>query len=219
MVLLAQRAAWLPLAATLLVADLHLGKAAAFRAMGVPVPETTTAATLRRLDALIDALGPVTLCVLGDLLHAPASQAPVVVEALAAWRARHARVRVVLVRGNHDVRAGDPPPHCGIEVVEEPWRHAGLALRHEPLARRASPGAGHCVAGHLHPVVRLHGRGDALRLPCFWVRDDATVLPAFGEFTGGSEIEAIATDRVFITDGAQVHEVPHTAGRRQESRG
>lgn len=215
-VLLAQRAAWLPQAATLLVADVHLGKAAAFRAMGVPVPEATTAATLGRLDALIGALRPATLCVLGDLLHAPASQAPSVIDALAAWRERHAGVRVVLVRGNHDARAGDPPPRCAIDVVDEPWRHAGLSLRHEPPGQGAAADEGYCVAGHLHPVLRLYGRGDALRLPCFWVRERCTVLPAFGDFTGGWAIEASATDRLFVTDDARVHEVPRiTKGKRQ----
>ena len=54
MVLLAERAAWLPRIGVALVADVHLGKAATFRRLGVPVPETTTGATLDRLGGLVD---------------------------------------------------------------------------------------------------------------------------------------------------------------------
>lgn len=42
--LLPERAAWWPAARTLFVADAHLGKAAVFRARGLPVPEATTGA-------------------------------------------------------------------------------------------------------------------------------------------------------------------------------
>ena len=44
--LLAERALYWPRAATLFVADVHLGKAAAFRAGGVPLPRGATAADL-----------------------------------------------------------------------------------------------------------------------------------------------------------------------------
>ena len=49
--LLARRAIWWPDEATLFVADVHLGKAETFRALGVPVPAGPTEATLRRLGA------------------------------------------------------------------------------------------------------------------------------------------------------------------------
>jgi len=52
---LPQRAAlWLD-RCWLLVADLHFGKSATFRARGVPVPAGTTQADLARLTALIEA--------------------------------------------------------------------------------------------------------------------------------------------------------------------
>jgi metallophosphoesterase superfamily enzyme len=47
--LLPGRAAFLPASATLLVADLHLGKAATFRQAGIPVPEGSAQADLARL--------------------------------------------------------------------------------------------------------------------------------------------------------------------------
>ncbi|HET8584747.1 MAG TPA: DEAD/DEAH box helicase, partial [Casimicrobiaceae bacterium] len=53
-VLHAARALAWPREKTLFVADVHLGKGAAFRAGGIPLPRGTTATDLRRLDALID---------------------------------------------------------------------------------------------------------------------------------------------------------------------
>src|SRR5204863_7878848 len=50
-VVLASRALWWPRRATLLIADPHLGKPAAFRSGGVPVPERSTTADLDRLGA------------------------------------------------------------------------------------------------------------------------------------------------------------------------
>ena len=209
--LLPQRAVWLPQRRALLVADVHLGKAASFRALGVPVPGGTTAATLARLDTLVRSLAPDLLVVLGDLLHGPAAQQAGAVRALARWRATHARVDMVLVRGNHDDRAGDPPPECGIRALDAPWPIGPLSLCHAPddrVASRPSGASPHVLCGHLHPVVRLRGRGDALRLPCFWLRPGCTVLPAFGDFTGGAPVVAERHDVLVLTDGTRLYRLP-----------
>lgn len=180
--LLAAPALWWPAQRTLFVADLHLGKAATYRALGQPVPGGSTARNLARLDALIQAQAPTHLVFLGDFLHARQARTPTLLQALADWRARHADLAMTLVRGNHDDRAGDPPADLRIEVVDEPHPLGPFAACHHPQTH-----ATHFVlAGHEHPVFRLQGAGrDSLRLPCF-VQDRAqAVLPAFGEFTGG----------------------------------
>jgi DNA ligase-associated metallophosphoesterase len=132
---LALRALWWPQERTLFVADVHLGKAESFRALGVPVPagaQGPTAATLDRLDRLLAMRQARTLVVLGDLLHARAAQSESVMGPLAAWRARHAALDIRLLRGNHDGHAGDPPPHLGIEGVDAPARLGPFCLQHEP---------------------------------------------------------------------------------------
>ena len=48
--LMPERAAWCAQSETLFVADVHLGKAATFRARGLPVPQGTTTETLTRLS-------------------------------------------------------------------------------------------------------------------------------------------------------------------------
>ena len=198
--LLAEKAAFLAPSRTLLIADAHIGKAVSFRALGVPVPRGTTSETLAALSALIATWGARRVVFLGDFLHSARAHAAATLGAVARWRREHASLELVLVRGNHDNRAGDPPPYLGMRVVDEPFELDGFAMCHHPSPRRGA----YVLAGHLHPCVSLGGRGfDHLRLPCFWLGDDVGVLPAFGAFTGMHPIRAGASDRVFaIADGA-----------------
>jgi DNA ligase-associated metallophosphoesterase len=198
--LLPEKAAFLAGSRTLLVADAHIGKAVTFRALGVPVPRGTTTETLDALSALVAAWRVRSIVFLGDFLHSARAHAPATLGAVARWRRAHAALEIVLVRGNHDDSAGDPPPYLGIRVVDEPFVHDGFSLCHHPRPRRGS----YVLAGHLHPCVGIGGRAfDHLRLPCFWLGDDVGVLPAFGAFTGMHPIRAGASDRVFaIADGA-----------------
>ncbi len=203
--LLADRAVWWPAERTLFVADVHLGKAATYRALGQPVPAGTTAENLARLDVLIDRHAARHVVVLGDLLHAAQAQNASLLGAMAEWRASHAQLAITLVRGNHDDRAGDPPKSLRIDVVDEPWLLGPFACCHEPQTH-----ATHFVlAGHQHPACRLYGKGrDTLRLPCFTVRERLAVLPAFGEFTGGWNVDAESGLARYAVGGGAVWALP-----------
>ncbi len=189
----------------LVVADVHFGKAATFRALGVPVPHGTTADTLARLSQLIDRMQPSTIVFLGDLFHAREAHATATLAALDEWRARYASLDLVLVEGNHDRKAGAPPAALRIHRESDPWSVGRFAFCHYPrFVQDAS-----AFAGHLHPAVRLYGRADdSVRLPCFWLRDGLTVLPAFGAFTGGATIDREEGDRVIAVTEDRVVEVP-----------
>lgn len=199
--LLAGKALYFPEHRTLCIADAHFGKAAAYRALGQPVPGGTTATNLARIDALLAAQPVSHLVFLGDLLHARASLTPSIVSSLRGWRCRHPSMTCTLVRGNHDRRAGDPPASLGIDVVDEPFSIGPYALCHAPRTDLAA----HVIAGHVHPVFDLLGRArQRLRLPCFVSNDKVTILPSFGDFTGGYNVEAGRDDRIFVTDGAGI---------------
>ncbi len=202
LVLLPERAAYWPRMRTLLVADAHFGKAAAFRAAAVPVPRGTTTGSLRRLDSAVERTGASRIVFLGDFLHAREGREPETTRVVAQWRQRHAASDMVLVRGNHDKRAGDPDPSIGIRCVDAPVNEAPFVFAHKP----AVSDAGSVICGHIHPGVRLTGPGrEWSRLPCFWLRPRTLVLPAFGEFTGLAEIDVAPGDRVWVVaDGTVI---------------
>jgi len=204
-ILSAQRAAFWCERRWLVLADVHFGKAATFRALGVPVPHGTTADTLARLSQLIDRMQPSTIIFLGDLFHAREAHATATLATLYAWRERYAALELVLVEGNHDRKAGAPPAALRLHCESDPWRVDDFAFCHYPrFVQEAS-----AFAGHLHPAIRLAGRADdSVRLPCFWLRDGLTVLPAFGAFTGGATIEREEGDRVLAVAGDCLVNVP-----------
>lgn len=204
LVLLPERAAWWPRTSTLLIADPHFGKAATFRSAGVPVPGGTTAGTLSRVDQALARTGASRLVFLGDFLHAREGRAVATLGALGSWREDHEGLDVVLVRGNHDRRAGDPPAELRIRCVDAPMIDAPFAFVHHP---GAVPDA-YAIAGHIHPAVTMIGAGrQRERLPCFWFGASCAVLPAFGEFTGLADVEPVAGDQVFVIAGDTVRPV------------
>ncbi|MEO6271406.1 MAG: metallophosphoesterase, partial [Lautropia sp.] len=103
--LLPQRAAYWPRRRSLVVADVHFGKAATFRSHWIPVPRGTTGENLAALDALLFSRDTEELIFLGDFLHARQAQAPPTLDAIRRWRRRRPALRLVLVRGNHDMHA------------------------------------------------------------------------------------------------------------------
>jgi len=210
LMLLPEKAVFLPECDTLLVADVHIGKATSFRSLGVPVPAGTTDETLSLLTRLVDRLAVKRIVFLGDFLHSARSLGAATFATLRCWRERHAALELTLVRGNHDDRAGDPPAVLDIQPVDEPLMLRGLALAHHP---RPMAGA-FMLAGHLHPCVNIGGRAhDWHRLPCFWFSDRVGVLPAFGAFTGMQSIRAQPGERVFAAAPDRVFELPPKAGR------
>lgn len=201
LLLLAQKALYWPARKTLIVADIHFGKAASFRAQGIPVPRGTTSQNLLALDALMAAHQVEHIIFLGDFLHARAAHAPATLERMLAWRRQHPGLALTLVRGNHDRHAGDPAASLGIEMVDEPYTLAPFSFCHHPDLDTPA----YALAGHIHPVFVLSTRFESLRLPCFVVGARRMVLPSFGAFTGGFAIAPEAGDRIFVTSGDAVH--------------
>ena len=215
-VITGDRSAFLPASATLLVADLHLGKAKAFQRRGLGVPAGSDEETLSRLAAAQRRSGASELVILGDLFHDPA----VLTESerrelcrgvirsgeLLRYRGEGgatapARGASHLIPGNHDRGVTDAARKAGMVLHTPQWEHsAGILLCHH-----FAEGSGPVIAGHVHPVARIRAPGERLRLPCFTVGAGVLTLPAFGTFTGGTDTApALGLRRIAVWEGALI---------------
>ena len=207
--LLPQHAVHWPAEQTLFVSDLHLGKDAALAHSGVPAPEGSVEADLARLGGLVDAQRVRRVVFLGDLFHCVGGIDPDAALQVVTWAAQRPALELLLVRGNHDDRAGDPPAEARIRCVDEPFELGPLALCHRPLAGLARP----FLCGHLHPgFARASGGGaDGERSPCFALLGGGLVLPSFGSLTGCHELKRHVPERVWMTGPEQLFELPACA--------
>jgi metallophosphoesterase superfamily enzyme len=143
--------------------------------------------------------------VLGDFLHAAAGRVDALDRAVQAWREVHATLDLMLVRGNHDEHAGDPPAAWGVRVVAEPHALPPFLGCHAPQ----EPRTGYALCGHVHPGVRVHGRAfDTARLPCFVLGRRRALLPAFGRLTGLALIVPAPDETVVAVAGNALFRLP-----------
>jgi DNA ligase-associated metallophosphoesterase len=208
--LLPELAAFDPSTRTLFVADLHLGKAAAFRAAGVPLPDGSDAETLNVLSLLIRRVEARQLVILGDVFHDRLARRESLQRLLTEWLAEHRGLILTIVPGNHDRRivweewfpdavilaAGSPLGTCAV------YHHPPEEISENALA----------LCGHLHPGISLSRKGvRGVTTPCFRLRQNVLVLPAFGRFTGLSMVPRTGESRIFVSLRKTVVEVPASA--------
>lgn len=189
----AQRALVWPRTRTAFLADLHLGKSDIFRRAGIPIPEGHDATDLQRIDLLVRRYHISSIVVLGDFLHGRSVASAAYARLFAQWRESRNDLEVTVVAGNHD-RFDAFREHWGVSWAQEGAQFGPFVCRHHPEASED----GYVLAGHIHPVTWLYGPGrERARVPVLWLREDYAVLPSFGSFTGGAEIAAEASDRLY----------------------
>lgn len=194
--LLAERAVFWQEEQMLLLADTHFGKTGTFRQSGIHLPEGPDQSGTARLDRLLHTWNPKRCIILGDFFHSRMNHNW---EAVSAWTAAHARSGrpLELIPGNHDILHRRDYEEAGIRLLDPVMELGSIRLTHEP------PDAGqealYTLCGHLHPGVRLEGKGrQRMTVPCFLFGERTAVLPAFGSFTGLHVVSPRSTDRIYV---------------------
>jgi len=191
-----QRAAYWPAAKTLLVADVHLGKEQVFARAGSPIPAGPSEADIDRLAELVIQSRAARLLILGDLIHARPNRSENWLDKLATFLDQHQQLSVEVVAGNHDKPAGQLLIDNRIHWHTHSLHEGALVFQHEPGA----DARGHVICGHIHPCFRLSAsRNDTVRAPVFWLGQQYSVLPSFGQFTGGHNVSPGKHDRLYMT--------------------
>ncbi|WP_323171148.1 metallophosphoesterase [Natrialba sp. PRR66] len=235
---LRSRAAFVPDSATLVVADLHLGRGTA-SAVDAPIADSTNASSRARLRTLLAELGPATVVVAGDLLHAFDRVPRGVTDALAALESTvaDAGASLVVTPGNHDamlssVFDGETRAACRLppasknenenenenesECKSEAQESVVVCHGHEPPTLDASL----YVVGHDHPALSIEGR----KRPCFlfgpgaYEGADVLVVPAFTELAAGATVNGMSArdfQSPLVTDADAFHPIVWDAGAEE----
>lgn len=169
----------LPSEETLVVADLHLEKGAAFARRGMFLPPYDTPSTLAALADAVSRLNPRRVIALGDSFHDRAGPEHLSERDRASLAAIQDGLDWTWIAGNHDP---DLPAALGGRFVAE-TSCGDLVFRHQPQAGTARE-----VAGHLHPAARVVMRGRGVRCRAFVTDGERCVMPAFGAYAGGLNV-------------------------------
>ena len=197
--------AW-PARRLLCVADLHLEKGSHFaaRGRGLPPPYDTRE-TLLRLVPLIRRHAPARLVLLGDSFHDVEGPGRLAPQDRLQLRELAEAVETVWVLGNHDPVAPRDLPGTAVEA----WREGPIVFRH------IGGGAGFEISGHFHPRAAAATRAGVVRRRCFVADGRRVLLPAFGAYAGGLDVEdpaigALFPDpaRIFLLGDGRLHAFP-----------
>ena len=184
------RAVYLPEVDGLVLADLHLGRAARSR---VELPLGERAGIVDRLRALLDRFEPGEVVLAGDVLDAFSTVPEGVREALRTIQSAvgEAGADLTLVTGNHDPMLGEL-----VESVDE-YRLDGLTVVCHGHVIPEGRGDRYLI-GHDHPAIVIEGR----RRPCFLFEQggyeggDVVMLPAFNQLLAGTPVNRVTADRI-----------------------
>lgn len=180
----------------LIVSDCHFGKTGHFRKSGIAVPQNVYKEDLQRLVMLLNFYKPVQLIVVGDFFH---SRANLELDWFKKWRIDFPGLKIILVRGNHDILHKNWYAETGIELVEDRLKIKSFVFSHESCSKEDDE---FVFCGHIHPGILLNGLGkQSLRLPCFYFTSDHCILPAFSRFTGLANIDPACEDHVYAVAG------------------
>ncbi|MFA9501739.1 metallophosphoesterase [Natrinema sp. H-ect1] len=182
------RSIFLPTTETLVLADVHLGKAAD---SSVDAPIDDGADVRDRLAAVLEATAPATVVVAGDLLHS-FSRLPRGLErdleAVVATVA-DAGAELVVTPGNHDTMLEEVFSGRIVPEYRPDGGETVICHGHEQPATTAE----RYVVGHDHPALSVEGR----KLPCLlygpdcYEGADVIVLPAFTRLAAGATVNGM----------------------------
>ncbi len=204
--LLPERCLFWPSQRLLVIADCHFGKAETFQQHGLWLPTMPLCRQLDQLTTLVDRWSARQILFLGDLVHSLAGVTEDIVRDFAAWLATYTGYVQVVV-GNHDgALVKRWPVAWNRATVRDRVRIGDFLFQHEPPQERSQDRTFYW-AGHVHPMMRLEGGPDRLRLPAFVISEFQGLLPAFSPLAGGYNVLPSDRKRIFVVGEQDVYEV------------
>lgn len=198
--LLPQKAIYWHETQTIIISDIHLGKASHFRKNGLPIPLESGMEDLRMLEVLIIKYKPLRVLLLGDLFHSELNREWLIFGTLLR---KYSDILFELVRGNHDILNAHHYDYFNIRLHENTLIESGIIFSHEKVKIQSDQFS---ISGHIHPGYKLYGKArQSLALPCFYRENNTLIMPAFGRLTGLFYMPSTNYSEIFVVSDNNVH--------------
>ncbi len=190
---------WLADARLLCAADLHFEKGSFFHNYGSLLPPYDTRETLRLLEQGLQQFKPDRFIALGDSFHDAKGAERLGLEERGRLNSAIDRVAEwIWVTGNHDPSIAEAVRGARHEqVLDGNW-----VFRHKATIADEVE-----VSGHYHPKTTLRLRRHRISCPCFVQNGGKLILPAFGSFTGGLDIDSQVISAILPAAGRRAFAV------------
>jgi len=162
-----------------IISDLHFEKGSSYSPFGSFLPPYDTSETLEKLAYSCEKIRPETILFLGDVYHDKMSESRMNKQDWDAWNKILTDYQIIWVEGNHDPNSAPENIDNHIEYKREKIHFRHVA-ENDTFAE---------ISGHYHPVVEINHKQQKIRRPCFIVSENKIILPSYGTFTGGLNVE------------------------------
>jgi DNA ligase-associated metallophosphoesterase len=175
---------WIPALKLLCVADLHFEKGSFFSRFSTFLPPYDSLETIKQLEKAVSQYQPEILIAAGDSFHDKNAADRLSAELREQLDVLISRVQQWFwITGNHDPSIAT---HIKGTRAEE-LKIGGINFRH-----KTEGGAFAEVSGHYHPKLRKNIRGQMISARCFVREGNRLILPSFGKYTGGLDVNSPA---------------------------
>jgi len=161
-----------------ILSDLHLEKGSSFASSGQFIPPFDSEETLNKLINFLKIHEVQTIVLLGDTFHDGGALNRMSSKVKLIFDSLVENYEIVFVLGNHENKMKSPY----IKFYER-YIVDDIHFLHEAVLEKK-----YQISGHFHPVASLKINSKKITEKCLIHSENHIIMPAFGEFTGGLNI-------------------------------
>ena len=161
-----------------IVSDLHLEKGSSFASSGQFIPPYDSEETLKKLINFVKKHEVQTIILLGDTFHDRGALNRMSSKVKSIFDSLVENYEIIFVLGNHENKMKS----AFIKFYER-YIVDDIHFLHEAVLEKK-----YQISGHFHPVASLKINSKKITEKCLIHSENHIIMPAFGEFTGGLNI-------------------------------
>ena len=161
-----------------IISDLHLEKGSSFASSGQFVPPFDSEETLKKLINFLKTHEVQTIILLGDTFHDGGALNRMSCKVKLIFDSLVENYEIIFVLGNHENKMKS----AFIKFYER-YIVDDIHFLHEAVLEKK-----YQISGHFHPVASLKINSKQITEKCLIHSENHIIMPAFGEFTGGLNI-------------------------------